>query len=451
MASPTRRRLSNEESHEPPKRTMTLESFQLLYKLIRGNKCAAKVIEAQNLAAENDFLGSLENLQEARQSYAEHYSRSLKQPELAVPGEAVSKKDEKKRKKLEKIEQAMSKFDQLILQIDRRAKRTGASQGEASSSASPSRAPGSTSNEPISGNPIEFKATESGNSRELIERVREFYKSPTTPANLELTPEQLATKFRLRKVESVEHLRVGNILYLQTQQANVLTQIKMIDPLPSTSESTTHLISVLDERPIKPVTLGGLLQLASQRTCYFLTDPDTHQSSTTGSNTNELTQGTTETTPAAESEITTGESSGEEQSTQNPSVDHQNILDLGSFSQLLTSAQRCGLVPNADQIGYVRDKEFRQGKYDKAFQSIDMMHNRFLASAGQRLARLNREDVDIAAGRIKISPRELQAKRSRDRLQTQEVDRAKRRFQVVLEGLRILMNHDLESRRDTDS
>ena len=125
-----------------------------------------------------------------------------------------------------------------------------------------------------------------------------------------------------------------------------------------------------------------------------------------------------------------------------PHPSQQNILDLGSFSQLMTSAQRCGLVPNADQIGFVRDKEFRQGKYDKAFQSIDMMHNRFLADAGQRLARLSREDVDIAAGRIKISPRELQAKRSRDRMQTQEVDRAKRRFQVVLEGLRILMNFE---------
>ncbi|MBL6725101.1 MAG: hypothetical protein ISQ09_08425, partial [Rubripirellula sp.] len=133
------------------------------------------------------------------------------------------------------------------------------------------------------------------------------------------------------------------------------------------------------------------------------------------------------------------ESDSDERQTE--SLDRLNVLDLGSFSQLLTSAQRSGLVPNADQIGYVRDKEFRLGIYDKAFQSIDMMHNRFLADAGQRQARLTREDVDIAAGRIKISPRELQAKRARDRVQTQEIDRAKRRFQVVLEGLRILMNH----------
>ena len=80
------------------------------------------------------------------------------------------------------------------------------------------------------------------------------------------------------------------------------------------------------------------------------------------------------------------------------------------------------------------------GNYDLAFQTIDAMFARFMASSGQRAQSLAREDAEIAAGRIKISPKDLQAKRARDRSQTQEIDRAKRRFQVVLEGLRVLMN-----------
>ena len=117
-----------------------------------------------------------------------------------------------------------------------------------------------------------------------------------------------------------------------------------------------------------------------------------------------------------------------------------SILDSGAFSQLLSAAQRSGLVSGADQIGHVRDREFRKGHYDQAFQAINSIFSRFTASAGQRTQQLSREDAEIAAGRIKISPKDLQAKRSRDRMQTQEIDRAQRRFQVVLEGLRILMN-----------
>ena len=117
------------------------------------------------------------------------------------------------------------------------------------------------------------------------------------------------------------------------------------------------------------------------------------------------------------------------------------MIDVGSFGQLLTSAQRSGLVPAADQIGHVRDREFRMGKYDLAFQTINGLFSKFTASMNQRNQRLIREDADIASGKVKMSPKDLQAKRARDLRQTQEIDRARRRFQVVLEGLRLLMNN----------
>lgn len=427
---------------------MTPESFQQLYKLIRGSKCAAKVIEAQNLATENDFQGSLANLREARQAYSDHYSRTLKQADLAAPNQLAPPKDGKKQQKLEKIQQAMTHFDQLIEKIERRAQRSPSPLRSESPHHPPSRTPNSAASDQTSDNDSAIRTFNTNTSRSLIKRLRELCVAPT---NLNLEPKQLATHFRLEKVENIDDIQIEGVYLIQTQQANVLTQIQSIKPLPVTGESTTHLTSLLDERPIKPVTVKGLLQLASKQSCFLVIAPETGKSETDDTNTQQSSKSTPAPIQSEEAgrdeELGSAEPSGEVQPSKTSTVDHQNILDLGSFSQLLTSAQRSGLVPNADQIGYVRDKEFRQGKYDKAFQSIDMMHNRFLANAGQRLARLSREDVDIAAGRIKISPRELQAKRSRDRVQTQEVDRAKRRFQVVLEGLRILMNHDSESQR----
>ena len=41
---------------------------------------------------------------------------------------------------------------------------------------------------------------------------------------------------------------------------------------------------------------------------------------------------------------------------------NQNLLDLGAFSQLLTSAQRSGLVSDADQIGYRSGPRISDGK-----------------------------------------------------------------------------------------
>ena len=80
------------------------------------------------------------------------------------------------------------------------------------------------------------------------------------------------------------------------------------------------------------------------------------------------------------------------------------------------------------------------GNYDLAFQSIDAVFARFNSNSIQRSQRLTREDADIASGRVKISPKDLLAKRTRDRVQNQEIERARRRFQIVLEGLRVLMN-----------
>lgn len=68
------------------------------------------------------------------------------------------------------------------------------------------------------------------------------------------------------------------------------------------------------------------------------------------------------------------------------------------------------------------------------------LYTTFLGSESQRNQRLQREEMEIASGRKKMSPRELQLKRSQDNQATQAVDRTKVRFQRVLEGLRGLLH-----------
>ncbi len=121
------------------------------------------------------------------------------------------------------------------------------------------------------------------------------------------------------------------------------------------------------------------------------------------------------------------------------------VLDMGDFSQLYDAAVRSGLVPNADSIAHVRDREFRIGEYQQAYQVLEGLFGKFSAAASHRDQRLRREDVDIASGRVKMSPKALLEKRSRDRAESQRIDRARGRFLRVMEGLRVMMRHGAPS------
>jgi len=115
------------------------------------------------------------------------------------------------------------------------------------------------------------------------------------------------------------------------------------------------------------------------------------------------------------------------------------IIDVGAFSLLVDAAQRCGLIPGVATIIQVRDCEFRLGRYRQALALMESMLQGFLVAISQRTQRLAREEIDIASGRVKMTPRELQLKRARDTQQSQAIDRAQTRFARVVEGLRTLV------------
>ena len=122
----------------------------------------------------------------------------------------------------------------------------------------------------------------------------------------------------------------------------------------------------------------------------------------------------------------------------------EKVLDMGAFTQLADAAQRSGIVPGVDAITHVRDREFRLGDYVKAFQTIERLNGKFSAAATQRQQRLRREEMDIKSGKIKMSPKELQAKRARDIAENQKVERARAKFSRVMEGLRVLVAKGIE-------
>ncbi len=121
-------------------------------------------------------------------------------------------------------------------------------------------------------------------------------------------------------------------------------------------------------------------------------------------------------------------------------AERDTILDMGAFSQLAEAAQRTGIVPGVSTIIQLRDCEFRLGRYQQALQTMEGLFGAFTGAAQQRTQRLAREDAEIASGKLKISPKDLQAKRIRDKTTNDAIDRARGRFMRVLDGLRLVIH-----------
>ncbi len=113
-------------------------------------------------------------------------------------------------------------------------------------------------------------------------------------------------------------------------------------------------------------------------------------------------------------------------------------IDVGAFTQLLTSAQQCGLVANADAIITARDREFRLGRYQRAFDVIEGLYLQLNAQVARRQGEWRRLEMQYKSGVLKLTPREWQLKQRQELEQTQKVERARRQFSRLLDGLRVL-------------
>lgn len=403
---------------------MDADQFQDLYKLLRGNREAITVLDAKALFMEKKTEKAYQKLSESRETFVESHSRVLKQsPEQQLDPKArdADRQLKKLKRKQDKTIEIVKAYDEMLPQLEKLAERELRRR-----ELEENREPDVTAPEPQSD-----AAAETNEASDVrIARSSDLNESliaALSEAKMEQRLNIINESFGFREVQSDEDLHGDALYYVQTSKAAILA----CTPSVSEMSELIHLTSVIDQRPIKPFSRSAFIKLGTSRKMVLLTVSDNREDLRENEDEPEAPSGSLKRDQPRSDGETPDEDSAD-----------QNVLDLGAFSQLLTSAQRSGLVTDADQIGYVRDREFRMGKYELAFQTIDAMFTRFMSSAGQRTQNLAREDADISAGRIKISPKDLQAKRSRERAQTQEIERAKRRFQVVIEGLRVLMNSD---------
>ena len=412
---------------------MITDDLQELYKLLRGSRSATSVLDARALIQEKNVVAAHVKLIDARESYMESRSRLLKQdPNKQFAGN--SKQDEHNRKvlvrKQEKTLEILKAFEELMPQIERLVKREEAAEAaeeiklaeeEAADDApesgidgvaeldDPSRVeenPGDESSaDDESNSDVTVLATPSDFDTKLIAQYRKLDEDK----RLDL----INANFGFREVSSQQDIYPLAVYLIRTGGTRYLCKTA----LTAATDSSIELVDLVGEQSLKPFPVADFIEFGQRRKMVLLTKTLSIDDASLG----QLGSGGRDDSPSS-----------------NDSDKQQHVLDMTAFSQLMTAAQRSGLFSGADQIGHVRDREFRMQDYDLAYQSIEAMHSRFAAAAGQRAQQLTREETDISTGRLKISPKDLQAKRTRDRLQTQEVDRAQRRFQIVLEGLRVL-------------
>jgi hypothetical protein len=119
-------------------------------------------------------------------------------------------------------------------------------------------------------------------------------------------------------------------------------------------------------------------------------------------------------------------------------------LDMTAFAQLISAAQQTGFDLNVDAIHSVRDREFRDGRYQRAFDVIEGLYVQLSSHAAQRQAELRRQEIQYKSGALKMSPKEWLARQQRAREQSQKIDRARRQFTRVLDGLTVLRASNAE-------
>jgi hypothetical protein len=382
-----------------------------VYLLAKGGSYANTLLDAEAALAEGNYAKTIELVKSMRDVYYKSQLRKLRldPTKSESPSKNASREAEKIRKKQEKIHTVLAHLDVVLAALERMAKR-----------------------QPKAPEPSASNSAISHRSQSAVRVTSEFAVKFSKASDYEDELETLRESYDIQPVRSKGDLGANQLYYLLAKDRSYLVRTPEKEPL----DPTVSFELAITGRRLKPLPTEKLLRLGTQRRLWRLArkgEPETHDSESTPTNVQQ-----TESPSSDDGATTRDRPCG--------------VLDMGAFSQLLQAAQSCGIVPNADLIGHVRDREFRMGNYQKAFQLIEGLHSKFTTAAINRAARLKREDLDIAAGRVKMSPKEIQQKRVRDTTETQRVERTRYRFTRVMEGLRILMqNQPSEAARASDN
>ena len=376
------------------------ESFDELYKLLRGSRCAAPLLQARTYFDAGDASQTLIELQKIRQTYIES-RKSLLEVEANI--ELPNVRDSQQRKRQNKASDAVEHFDELksLLMIQSRKNKP--------------MEPVAT----ISRLKPEKAAPRSPNVSHVEEVENRLRKELALATSEQEVREILEPHFEFVPVDAEHQLESGKRMVLFS---NGLGHVIQIDD-PAFIDNSVRVLTWFDQKHMLPIPKDKFLKSAAKGRIHRLVVR--HQEGTES---------------ASEEASRTDSHTKDENKLVSETAERDKILDMGAFTQLLDAAQRSGIVPGSNIIIQVRDCEYRLGKYNKALQMMETLYTTFLGSESQRNQRLQREEMEIASGRKKMSPRELQLKRSQDNQATQAVDRTKVRFQRVLEGLRGLLH-----------
>lgn len=222
----------------------------------------------------------------------------------------------------------------------------------------------------------------------------------------------------LKEVGSDKDIRPDTFYFLRSGNRTHL--IRTTETIP---EDKVSMVSALSGKRVKPLPKDAFLELGRRRKLVRLAPKG------------QATWGAGASAAAHGQGVAEGDAARAEKSFAD------SVLDLGAFTFLATAVQQSGLTPGmSERISHVGIREFRRGDYGKAYLLIEGHFQQFVAKTAERKQRLRREELRIKAGHIKMTLKQLLAKRRRDTEQTQKIERARRRFARVMDGLRILIS-----------
>jgi hypothetical protein len=383
-------------SSEAPRRRIVIKEADLdeLYLLVQGAPFANTLLDAKAALAQRDHPQTLELVRTARERFRQQHARTLRKGDERDEGDSAgAKEDPRQRQRLERVRLVLEAMDDTIATLERMIKLRAGSAVAAREAAERKAAP--------------FAGL-------LSAQFRKEYEAAVTPR---AQTAAIRRHFSLPDGGAEEELQEGQLYFLRGKDHAYLVVLGATN----TEDGQVPLRLALSGQVMRPVALDRLLDMARRRHLVRLLPRSPGSVGEVAEEQDDL----------AFAMSTAAEATSE-------SAD-QGPIDKGTFTQLHDAAQRTGLVPNADLIAHTRDREFRVKDYQKAFQMIEGLFGKFTGLAIQRDQRLRKEEIDIAAGKIQMSPKQLMEKRARDIAETQLVDRARSKFLRVLEGLRILM------------
>ena len=377
-------------------RDLIEKRLQELYDFNRGALYSNSLIEAQAAFQQGDFVKTLELVRASGELFEKRHKKKLQQDPERPDGKRRASREERLalEGKQSKIREIFRIFDEVQTHLEKMAKlqRLGCP-GPMAESGTPAGA------QPAAQLPQGFQA--------------EYAAAQTTDARYQV----ISRYFDLQPVSSDQDIRPDTFYYVRAKESHLIRSSpgeSGRDPVPMTV--------VPSGQRMKPVARQKLLELGKKAQLLRLMPKSpgeaARQSSPAKSDQGSVPDGSTALTEPKKAYS-------------------ECVIDMGSFAQLLTAAQQSGIVPNADQIGHLRDREFRMGKYQTAFNTIERLSVRFNQAATARQHKLRREEIDYKSGVLKMSPKEWQRKKQRDTLQTQKIERARRQFARVLDGLRL--------------